>query len=328
MSWDWNTIFAWVNTPWITIGKTPITAGSILGLAFTLAFVWWFAALVERTLRRVALHGRSPETHSTVYAFTRLARYVVWIVGTLVGLTALGFELTNLAFLGGAIGIGVGFGLQNIFQNFISGIIILVEKTLKIGDYVDLQSGVRGTVTEISMRYSRITTTDGLDILVPNSEFINGRVTNWTFGNRYGRIRVDFGVAYGVDKDEVKAAALAAAAAVPGLVIDDAHPADVRLVNFGESSLDFQLVAWLQPAAISRPGGTKARFLWALETELTRRGIEMPFPQRDLHIRSGTVAVKIEKQDEEASAGANAGAAAKAEPAPARDRLVGGSAPA
>lgn len=293
MTWDWSTINGWINTPWITLGKTPITIASVAGLIIILVFVWWFSSIVERTLRSIALRGQHV-TSSTVYAFTRLVRYVVWIVGTLIGLTYVGFNLSSLAFLGGAIGLGVGFGLQNIFSNFISGIIILVEKTLKIGDYVDLQSGVRGTVVEIAMRYTRVTTNDEVDVLVPNSEFINGRVTNWTFGNRTRRIRVPFGVAYGTDKNAVREAGLAAAAAVPGLIIDATHPVIVPLRAFGDNSLNFELLAWVGPELIDKPGGTASKLLWALEDELTRRGIELPFPQRDINIRSGTLAVKLD----------------------------------
>lgn len=301
---DWNTLYAWINTPWVTLGKTPITLASVTGLVFILLFVWWFSAVVERTLRRVAMHGRGAQaTSSTVYAYTRLVRYVVWIVGTLVGLAYLGFDMASLAFLGGAIGVGIGFGLQNIFSNFISGIIILVEKTLKIGDFVDLQSGIRGTVVEIAMRYTRITTNDSVDVLVPNSEFINARVTNWTFGERNRRIRVKFGVAYGSDKNLVREAGLAAAERVAGLIIDERHPADVRLINFGDSSLDFELMVWVGPEALTRPGGTNARLLWALEDELGRRGIEIPFPQRDLHIRSGRLPIDLSQKLEEHAEG-------------------------
>jgi small-conductance mechanosensitive channel len=253
--------------------------------------------VVERTLRSVALRGHHV-TSSTVYAFTRLVRYVVWIVGTLIGLTYIGFDLSSLAFLGGAIGLGIGFGLQNIFSNFISGIIILVEKTLKIGDFVDLQSGVRGTVTEISMRYTRVTTNDSVDVLVPNSEFINGRVTNWTFNDRNRRIRVPFGVAYGSDKNAVREAALAAADTVQGLIIDEAHPVSLLLKAFGDSSLNFEIVVWVGAELVSRPAGTASKILWALEDELTRRGIEIPNPQRDINIRSVAVPVKVESAGE------------------------------
>ena len=286
MAWDWNTLLTWVNTPWITLGKSSITLASVVGLIFILAFVWWLSTAVERGLRRVALRGRSHETSSTVYAYTRIVRYVVWITGTLIGLTYLGVDLTSLAFLGGAIGVGIGFGLQNIFSNFISGIIILVEKTLKIGDYVDLQSGVRGTVTEIAMRYTRVTTNDSVDVLVPNSEFINQRVTNWTFGERNRRMRVPFGVAYGSDKQQVRESGVAAARSVAGIILDDVHAPDVRLVKFGDSSLEFELLVWLGPEVITKPGATQARLLWALEDELKARAIEIPFPQRTIHIRS------------------------------------------
>ena len=199
---------------------------------------------------------------------------------------------TSLAFLGGAIGVGIGFGLQNIFSNFISGIIILVEKTLKIGDFVELQSGVRGTVAEIGMRYTRVTTNDSVDVLVPNSEFINGRVTNWTFTDRTRRIGVPFGVAYGSDKNEVREAALAAA--------KTCQRADHRRAASGRRAA--QEIRRQQPRLraprVGRPraghadrAASHSRILWALEDELTKRGIEIPFPQRDLHIRSGAPSV-------------------------------------
>jgi len=291
MDWGLSTIGAWLNTPWVTIGETDVTLARVAGLLFILVFVWWFSITLEKGLRRVALHGRSPETSSTVYAFTRLVRYIVWIAGTLIGLSYLGINLASLAFLGGAIGLGIGFGLQNIFSNFISGIIILVEKTLKIGDFVDLQSGVRGTVTEIGIRYTRVTTNDSMDILVANSEFINGRVTNWTFNNRNRRIGVPFGVAYGVDKNEVQEAGIAAAKSVQGLIVDDGHPVSVLLRSFGESSLDFELRVWVGSELVTRPGRATSQLLWALEEELTKRGIEIPYPQREVRIRSGAPSV-------------------------------------
>jgi small-conductance mechanosensitive channel len=149
------------------------------------------------------------------------------------------------------------------------------------------------------MRYTRITTNDAVDILVPNSEFINGKVTNWTFNDRNRRIRVPFGVAYGSDKNVVREAGIAAAASVNGLIIDDAHPVSVLLRKFGDSTLDFELLAWVGSELIAKPGGTSSRILWALEDELTKRGIEIPNPQRDIHVRSGTLAVSIERPENE-----------------------------
>ncbi len=287
----------WLAVPWFRLGDTPISAGRLLGLVVIVVVVWWLASLLEAGIRRVAMQ-RSGHTQSTpsVYAWARVLRYSVWIIGTLVGLNYIGLDLTSLALLGGAIGVGIGFGLQNIFSNFISGIIILLERTLKVGDYVDLQSGVRGHVREIGMRYTRITTNDEVDIIVPNSEFINGRVTNWTFETRFRRMRVPFGVAYGSDKDKVKAAALRAAKRVKGTVSEPGREPDAWLVGFGDSSLNFELVVWAGPELITRPGRTEAAFLWAIEDELRAEGIEIPFPQRDLHVRSGTLNVKMEPE--------------------------------
>ena len=287
----------WLAVPWFNLGDTPISAGRLLGLVVIVVAVWWLASLLEAGIRRVAMQ-RSGHTQSTpsVYAWSRVLRYTVWIIGTLVGLNYIGLDLTSLALLGGAIGVGIGFGLQNIFSNFISGIIILLERTLKVGDYVDLQSGVRGHVREIGMRYTRITTNDEVDIIVPNSEFINGRVTNWTFETRVRRMRVPFGVAYGSDKDKVKAAALRAAQRVKGTVGEPGREPDAWLVGFGDSSLNFELVIWIGPDLITRPGRTEAAFLWAIEDELRAAGIEIPFPQRDLHVRSGTLNVKMEPE--------------------------------
>ncbi|TCV89056.1 mechanosensitive ion channel family protein [Sulfurirhabdus autotrophica] len=278
-----------------TLGTANVTLYRVLGLIFILVFAWWASALVERTIWRVARRGNETRlSDSGVYALSRILRYFLWIVGSIMGLVWLGFDLGSLAIMGGAIGVGIGFGLQNIFSNFISGIIILVEQTLKVGDFVDLQSGIVGTVTEISMRYTRVTTNDSVDIIVPNSEFINGRVTNWTLDEAVRRIHIPFGVAYGTSKELVREAAIAAALTVNGTVNNDRRAPDVWLVKFGDSSLDFELVVWVEKSLMTSPGSTHARFLWAIETELVNRNIEIPFPQRDLHVRSGKLSVHLE----------------------------------
>jgi small-conductance mechanosensitive channel len=171
-------------------------------------------------------------------------------------------------------------------------VILLIERTLKVGYFVDLQSGVQGHVREIGLRYTRITTNDDVDVIVPNSEFIDGRVTNWTYENRMRRMRIPFSVAYGTDKEKVKAAALRAAQRVAGTVSE--RPPTVWLVKFGDSSLEFELVVWVGPELVARPANTSAAYLWAIDDELRAAGIEIPFPQRDLHLRSGPVTVRLE----------------------------------
>ncbi len=169
----------------------------------------------------------------------------------------------------------------------------LIEKIIKVDDFVDLQSGVMGKVSEINLRYTRITTTDLIDIIVPSSEFITGRVVNWTLGERARRLHIPFGVAYGSDKNLVKEAGIAAALSIPSTLNSAGREPDVWLVKFGDSSLDFELVVWVGKGSISSPGRTQAHYLWAIEDELKKRNLEIPFPQRDLHIRSGTLAVSV-----------------------------------
>ena len=286
-------LVALFSQPMLSLGGAELTLARLLTVCVVAAMAWLLSRGIERGLRGLAQGSAHPSlSESTAYALSRILRYAIWMAAVVVGMDYLGVNLSSFALVGGAIGVGIGFGLQNIFSNFISGLVLLAEQTLKVGDFVDLQSGVMGRVAEIGIRYTRVTTNDAVDVIVPNSEFINGRVTNWTFSERKRRIHVRFGVAYGSDKERVREAALAAADTVEGLIINATHPAEVWLVNFGDSSLDFELVVWAGATLMMTPARAQALCLWALETELSRRQIEIPFPQRDLHIRSGVLKVE------------------------------------
>jgi small-conductance mechanosensitive channel len=286
---------AWLTEPLVTIGQTPVSLARLLALAAIVVLAWWAASWLERGLRQLSGRLADPEEPGSaagLYAFSRVARYFVWILATVVGLTWLGFDLTSLAILGGAIGVGIGIGLQGFFGNMLAGLVILFERSVKVGDFVDLQSGVMGRVSEISMRYTRITTNDSVDIFVPNSELTSGRVINWSYGHSFRRIHVPFGVAYGSDKEKVREAGTAAAQSVEGTIFGPGRDPEVWLVGFGDSSLDFELVVWVSRSLLVSPSRTQAKYLWAIETELAKRGLEIPFPQRDLHLRSGTLRIE------------------------------------
>jgi len=280
--------------PWFSIADTQISLLSIFGLIIILVIVWRAGIVFEQTIVRIG-RKQDKEFSPGWYALSRISRYIIWIIGLIVGLSYLGFSMASFALVGGAIGVGLGFGLQHVISNFVAGIIILLEKIIKVGDFVDLQSGVMGKVTEINLRYTRVTTTDLIDIIVPNSEFTSGRVINWTLGERTRRLHVPFSVAYGVDKQLVKEAAIAAALSIDGTESVRGREPDAWLVKFGESSLDFELVVWVGSDLIVTPAKTQAKYLWAIEDELRKRRIEIPFPQRDLHIRSGMLAVTVNK---------------------------------
>jgi len=187
----------------------------------------------------------------------------------------------------GALSVGIGFGLQSIVSNFVSGLIILFEHTLRVGDYIELDTGLTGTVKAINVRSTLINTNDNIDIVVPNSEFVTARLTNWTLGERVLRVRIPFGVAYGSDKELVRKAAIEAANEVSyTLTHMKTRKPDVWLVDFGDSSLNFLLTVWVNRDGARRPTRTRATYLWTLETKLNEYGIEIPFPQRDLNLRS------------------------------------------
>jgi small-conductance mechanosensitive channel len=198
----------------------------------------------------------------------------------------IGLDTSKLAIIAGALSVGIGFGMQAIFSNFISGLILLFEQPLRVGDLVELESGVFGRIRDINVRSTRITTRDNVDILVPNSEFVTGRVTNHTLEDPVRRIHVVFGVAYGTDPDIVREAALAAAERVPITFTNWQRKTEVWMTGFGDSSLDFKLVVWINSNSVSSLGDLYALYNLELLREFIQRKIEIPYPQRDLHVRS------------------------------------------
>lgn len=268
------------------INQTPVTAIGILRVLLILTIAWWLSKGIRRGLQRIG-ERRQNINQSSLYTLGRVVHYLVLGIGIMIGLSSIGIDFTKFALFASALGVGIGFGLQNLISNFVAGLIILFERSLKVGDFVELESGVVGEVIEIDMRSTMITTNDNIDILVPNSEFVNGRVTNWTLREAFRRLRVPFGVAYGTDKDLVKKAGLEAADEIQWTLkgVKNRRP-QVWFVGFGDSSLNFELVVWLTPEAVKRPGAVQAAYLWELETKLGKYKIEIPFPQRDLHVRS------------------------------------------
>ncbi len=269
------------------INETPVTLFGLLRVVFFLTLAWMLSKGVRRGLERLAERSATV-SQSSLYALGRVFHYVILGIGIVIGLSSIGIDFTKFALLASALGIGIGFGMQALVSNFVAGLIILFEKSLKVGDFVELQSGITGEVKEINMRSTLVTTNDNVDILVPNSDFINQEVTNWTLREASRRIHVPFGVAYGTDKERVSKAVLEAADSVRWTLKDvKGRAPQVWFVNFGDSSLDFELVVWLIPEAVKRPSAVQAAYLWEIESKLHEYRIEVPFPQRDLHLRSG-----------------------------------------
>lgn len=288
-----NPTMAMLDSFALNLGQSRISLYMAFKGLMLLALLVWFASLVSGFVRSRLVRSRNMST-SVKTLIAQSVRVGLLFIAVMMAMGAIGVDLTAFAVFSGAVGVGIGFGLQAIFSNLMAGIILLIEQTVKVGDFVELEHGLAGEVREINIRATLITTNDNIDILVPNAEFINGRVTNMTLRDAFTRLRIPFGVAYGTDKELVRKAALEAAEQVPHMLVGPrARPPQVWLVNFGDNSLDFELVIWLKPEAVKRPGAVKADYNWALETALGKYDIEIPFPQRDLHIRSGSLPLDL-----------------------------------
>ena len=282
----WGTVRTALTTSLFEISETPVTTLGLLRVLLILTIAWWISKLLRKGLQHVA-ERRQTVNQSSVYTLGRILHYFILAIGIIVGLSSIGLDFTKFALFASALGVGIGFGLQTLVGNFIAGLIILFEKSIKVGDFLELESGVTGEVKEINMRSTLITSNDNIDIVVPNSEFVSSRVTNWTMREVYRRIHVPFGVAYGTDKELVKKAVLEAANEVPWTLTSNKRRApQVWFVEFGDSSLNFELVVWLIPDAVKRPNAILADYLWEIDNKLKQYKIEIPFPQRDLHLRS------------------------------------------
>ncbi len=277
----------------LNMGESRLSLYMVIKGLLALTLLLWFATFISKIVQ-TRVNRQENLTPSARSLISQAVRIIFLFAAVMLAMNSIGIDLTAFAVFSGAIGVGIGFGLQAIFSNLVAGVILLLERSIKVGDFVELESGVTGEVREINTRATRITTNDNVDILVPNSEFINNRVTNWTMRDNFKRSRIPFGVAYGTDTDLVKKAALEAAETVSHILTGKgAKPPEVWLVSFGESSLDFELVVWIKPESVKRPGVVNADYNWALEKALAKYDIEIPFPQRDLHIRSSDLPMKL-----------------------------------
>src|SRR5438477_1025219 len=246
--------------------------------------VFWFSSRTKRFLFNRFLVNSGLD-RSLQYAIAQIVSNLVLVVGIFIVLENTGIHLGALTVFAGAVGVGVGFGLQNIASNFISGLVILAERPITIGDRVEV-AGVAGQVELIRARSTVIRTNDNIAMIVPNTKFIDSPVTNWTYGDPRVRFRVPVGVAYGSDVNKVRDALIAAASENPHTLKEPAPI--VFLKQFGESSIEFELVVWSSEMS-HRPSRFKSDLNFAIEEKLREAGIEIPFPQRDLHIRSGVL---------------------------------------
>jgi small-conductance mechanosensitive channel len=263
----------------IAVGGLRITALVALKATVLLLLALWAATSTSNFLDR-RLRSYPDLTPSIQVLLGKLARVALLTFAVLVVLSTVGIDFSALAVFSGAVGVGVGFGLQKIVSNLVSGIILLADKSIKPGDIITLGDNY-GWVDTMGARYTSVVSPDGREYLIPNEDFVTQRVINWSYSNERVGLDVRFGVSYGSDPHRVREVALAAIASVERVLSD---PAPVcNLARFGDSSLDFALWFWIGDP-IKGVGNVRSAVLFALWDAFKRDGIEIPFPVRDMRL--------------------------------------------
>jgi small-conductance mechanosensitive channel len=261
-----------------TRGFVSISLGDVLALIATI----WAAFLISQFVRFALeedVYPRLPMGRGLPYAISNLLHYVILLVGFTVAIGALGVDLNRMTLLTGAFGVGVGFGLQSIVNNFVSGIILLVERPIQVGDAIQM-ADLDGEVRRIGIRSTTVHTWRGAEVIVPNATLISGNLTNWTLSDRTRRLELPIGVAYGTDPDRVIVLLTETAASVPGVLANPAPAAFFQ--GFGDSALNFELRAWTDH--FEEWGSIRSHIAVAVNNRLKAEGIEIPFPQRDVNL--------------------------------------------
>ncbi|SNS63766.1 Mechanosensitive ion channel [Belliella buryatensis] len=265
-----------------SIGESSLT----VGLLFTLVFSIFLLLIISEFVRKILVNrvlSKYQIERGTRQSVGTIVKYVIIIAGMVSILQTNGIDLSAFGILAGALGVGIGFGLQNITNNFISGLIILFEQPIKVGDRIEV-GDISGDVIKISARSTTIVTNDNISVIVPNSQFIDSQVINWSHNDRNIRFNFPVGVSYKENPQKVKNILLEVAIKNEGVLKTPAP--DVLFDEFGDSSLNFYLRVWTSEY-ISKPKVLKSQLYYEIFKKFNEEGIEIPFPQRDIHIISG-----------------------------------------
>ena len=270
------------NIKLFSLGDSDITLVSLFYLISSIFLVIYLSNKLSKFIGNTVLK-KYTATQSTAQTVSTIIRYSLLIIGTMIIVQTAGIDLSTLSILAGALGVGIGFGLQNITNNFISGIIILFEQPIKVGDRIEV-SEIKGDVIKISARATTVVTNDNISVIVPNSEFISSTVINWSHNDSNVSFRFPVGVAYKEDPAKIKKLLLEVASENKG-VLSIPSP-DVLFDEFGDSSLNFFLRVWTSDYT-SRPNILKSQLYFSIFEKFKENGVEIPFPQQDLHLKSG-----------------------------------------
>jgi small-conductance mechanosensitive channel len=290
--WAWATTRAFGIDDWViasigaivgaemSIGSVTLSLQGVLVFVIAVLSAVWASRIVRAVLNydvlpRMQLPRGVPNTISMTL------HYSIILIGLLLGVGFMGIDLSSLAFIVGALGVGIGFGLQNLVNNFVSGLILIFEAPIQVGDTVEV-GPLMGKVVQIGIRTSRVRTFGGSEVIVPNGDLVSNQVINWTLSDRSRRLELEVGVAYGSDPERVTEV-LRSVVDGDEDVLEDPAPI-IMFETFGESSLNFRIFAWIDD--FDKGFGMRHRLNVAINRALAEAGLEIPFPQRDLHIKN------------------------------------------
>ena len=280
--WEWLVSFkSLLNIPLFTLANTTVTLMSLVVFILLLTMFVMGASYLKKILRDRIL-PRFVQDEGLQYTLARMLQYSVVVIGILVSFQFLGVDFTGLAVIFGFLSVGIGFGLQNITSNFISGLIVLFERPISVGDRV-VVNGIEGDIEEINIRATKVKTLENISIIVPNSDFVSKDVINYSHGDPTFKLIIDVGVAYGSDLDLVLQALDEVASESSSVMKRRKH--DVHLRSFGDSAWNMKLIVWVPN--VKNRYTVQNELNQAIVRKFNECGIEIPFPQRDIHIKSG-----------------------------------------
>jgi small-conductance mechanosensitive channel len=273
-------IISFFNVPLVSFGESTITIWVIMYLIIIMILLVYVTSKLKYLIIHRLLAKSSIEIGVRV-AVASLVRYVILVVGFIVILQTAGIDLSSVTVIFGALGVGIGFGLQNITNNFVSGLVILIERPIKVGDRIEV-AGISGDVVKISMRATTVITNDNISIIIPNSEFVSSTVINWSHTDRNVRFNFPVGVSYKEDPSNIRKLLLQVADENSG-VLKQPRP-DVLFSEFADSAMNFNLRVWTREYT-DRPNILKSQLYYEIHKKFKENGVEIPYPQHDIHIK-------------------------------------------
>ncbi len=277
---------AYFTTTLFVFNEQAITLLSIIRGLFLIVIGFLFGSYYKKWIYKISTKWPNMSQMSLKLT-ANVGFYLIIFITITISMSSLGIDMSSISLIAGALSIGIGFGLQTVVSNFIAGIILMFERTIRIGDIIEISELLKGTVTDIRIRSTTIKTFDNIDIVIPNSSFIQNNVINWTLDDATRRLHIAFGVAYGTKIETVKKVILDELSNSTLVYVKDitGKEPEIRLENMNTSSVDFELLVWVKANDKFRPNSLKSDFLILIYNALYKHNIEIPFPQLDLHIK-------------------------------------------